>query len=200
TPGLTGVGGVCDLQGDSDATIVKGLSSVGFFAGPVSSELTNAHISGTETFTAITDWYDFDNALRLWGRDGGYATPITRGACASSDSCRIWDWTLLPAGIPLHAIYGTFTSGAPCPASVQGDETFSYRARSNVDAYALRHAVEILGDWRGNENGLCDSHEACVFLPHLGANETTGALKDPCVFQDGVGAQAVVGVALHATR
>lgn len=39
----------------------------------------------------------------------------------------------------------------------------------------LDHAFEIVGDGRGNDNGLCESHEACIFTPNIGAYQGHGA-------------------------
>ncbi|MBW2736308.1 MAG: hypothetical protein JRH20_28300, partial [Deltaproteobacteria bacterium] len=42
-----------------------------------------------------------------------------------------------------------------------------------------------------------DSGEACIFSPHIGAYQGGGALRGPCVFSDGIGANAIRGVTLY---
>ncbi|OGG93017.1 MAG: hypothetical protein A2527_13855 [Candidatus Lambdaproteobacteria bacterium RIFOXYD2_FULL_50_16] len=42
----------------------------------------------------------------------------------------------------------------------------------------LKHAYEIMEDGIGNENGLCESNEACVFTPNIGAYQGHGTLTE----------------------
>jgi hypothetical protein len=38
------------------------------------------------------------------------------------------------------------------------------------------HAVELINDRVGDDDGLCESDEACAFAPNLGAYQGQGAL------------------------
>ena len=40
------------------------------------------------------------------------------------------------------------------------------------------HAVEVVGDFLGNENGLCEPGEPCVVTRNLGSYQGHGALVD----------------------
>jgi len=40
----------------------------------------------------------------------------------------------------------------------------------------LANAVEIIGDGIGNENGLCESSETCLYTPNIGSYQGQGAL------------------------
>ena len=42
----------------------------------------------------------------------------------------------------------------------------------------LRNASELLGDGLGNENGLCESFELCVYSPNIGAYQGEGTFTD----------------------
>ena len=56
----------------------------------------------------------------------------------------------------------------------------------------LQHAVEILDDGIGNDNGLCESGETCLFTPNNGSYQGHGALISAGTFTDGV----ITGVTL----
>jgi hypothetical protein len=45
-------------------------------------------------------------------------------------------------------------------------------------------AFEILDDGVGDDDGLCESGEACVYAPNFGAYQGEGALQ-PCTFPSG---------------
>ncbi len=57
----------------------------------------------------------------------------------------------------------------------------------------LRRAVELGEDGFGNDNGLCESGEHCVFTPNFGAYQGEGPLTE-IPFVDG----AITGVSLFA--
>jgi hypothetical protein len=53
----------------------------------------------------------------------------------------------------------------------------SFDAGKNVcTSTFLRHAIEIIGDLIGNDNGLCESNETCLYTPNLGAYQGHGTL------------------------
>ncbi|MCM2278594.1 MAG: right-handed parallel beta-helix repeat-containing protein [Oligoflexia bacterium] len=87
-----------------------------------------------------------------------------------------------------------FVPGATCPAAAHGNV-------ASVDLYAtprtfLRNAIELQGDGGGNDNGLCETGEACLYTPNFGAYQGDGdyLANGPCLFQDGT----VSGVTLYA--
>jgi hypothetical protein len=112
---------------------------------------------------------------------------------------------------------GTITNGGACPAFLDGDhylssQTYTYNASyfsglngvrtsngatcasGNTDCVQryLASATEIVGDDIGDEDGLCESGEACLYTPNFGAYQGHGALQS-CVFTDG----AVTGVKMY---
>jgi hypothetical protein len=48
----------------------------------------------------------------------------------------------------------------------------------------LLHAYEILNDDVGNEDGLCQSNEACVIARNIGAYQGEGALGFVSTYSD----------------
>jgi hypothetical protein len=49
----------------------------------------------------------------------------------------------------------------------------------------LRHALEITGDGRGDDDGLCESNEACIVAPTIGMYQGEGSLVSGCTFTNG---------------
>lgn len=143
-----------------------------------------------------------------------------RGRCIPGANCQIWDFRIKASDTLVlnksgdgTTNSGAFAAGVACPASVDGD---SYRddlvqmtyspgtiAINNAAAGTacgsgdsacfnryLVNAVEITGDDIGDEDGLCESGEACIYAPNFGAYQGDGALTGTCVFQN----SATIGV------
>ena len=49
----------------------------------------------------------------------------------------------------------------------------------------LRNAIEIIDDSIGNENGLCESNETCLYSPNLGGYQGHGNLISAGAFTPG---------------
>lgn len=80
---------------------------------------------------------------------------------------------------------GYLTSG-PCTAAGGVWQTNLCSTRG------LRNAYEILNDGIGNDNGICESNESCVYTPNIGAYQGHGPLVRVGRISDGV----IVGVEL----
>lgn len=153
------------------------------------------------TPTNIADWLRFQNPFRSWGRTSNRTIPFSasRGSCANSGpsgtDCAVWDYSLNTGSSALNA-NGVFVPGAACPDSVSGNtmETVTTTLAGGDSRKVLANASEILNDAVGNDNGLCESGEACVFSPNIGAYQGHGGLAaDPCLFAD----DAVSGVKMY---
>ena len=126
-----------------------------------------------------------------------------RGAC-SSGSCRIWDLRLRATDAQLrevlpvpgtdsmyfhrwqaasfdacNAIQGAVWQDTVCNQPGYLTQTTCEGAggtwqTSICSTRALRNAVEILNDARGNDNGLCESNEACMYTPNFGSYQGHG--------------------------
>ena len=57
----------------------------------------------------------------------------------------------------------------------------------------LRNASEIMGDEIGNDNGLCETDETCLYTPNIGSYQGHGTLESAGDFTDGA---AITGVTL----
>ncbi|MFZ4404662.1 MAG: hypothetical protein ACOYOK_11220, partial [Pseudobdellovibrionaceae bacterium] len=86
---------------------------------------------------------------------------------------------------------GAWTDGALCPAIVDGNV-----AITNLNATPitfLKNAMEAMDDGIGNDNGLCESSETCIYAPNFGYYQGEGTLSGTCSFNDGT----VTGVTLR---
>ena len=121
----------------------------------------------------------------MWGPDGIAFPDATNnqycGISLAKESCRIWDWSLATsdtgdAGGP--ALLGVLTLPA-------GSDTFTHTWSNLSTSTALRNAIEILDDNIGNNNGLCESDETCLYTPNIGSYQGHGNLISAGTFTDG---------------
>lgn len=165
--------------------------------------------------------------FRLWGSTGSPDTTTSdRGPCTSGN-CQIWDIRLKSASSLLRNKSGngtsnneTFVAGAACPSAVQGDRyrddmlqlpyssslvavrdsaTGAACASGDTTCFNrfLMNAIEIMDDDVGDDDGLCESNERCIYAPNIGAYQGDGDLVGPCVFQDS-STYGVKGVQMYA--
>jgi hypothetical protein len=192
-PGLTNA---CAQQGASSFTFRSPGSLAASWVGRVTSDdsINTSDTSGAFTGprASVTDWLGFSASTRLWAPDApDYLTATGRGQCGVllSSVCRIWDYALratdsvlLDRGGDGSTINGTWTDGGACPADLNGNLAVSDAATSGARPF-LKHAVEHVGD----DDGLCQSGETCLYAPnagyYLGDGDPTG---HACTFSNGL--------------
>lgn len=177
------------------------------FLGKATSDIKNAHSSliasgaGNVAFSSITtDWWSFQNPFRAWGRqntNGGGADPIDTtaiGTCATGN-CTLWDWRLDSADTELMDWQGqAFSAGSPCPGMVDGtSKTITNQMSSAPDTFLL-YAFEEALDGVGDDDGLCESSEACIISQNAGAYQGEGTIQNSCTFSG----SGVTGVTMRA--
>lgn len=187
---------------ESGATLVADVSLNQAFAGALRGDdrLNESDQSGARRFEEIADFTAFENPWRAWGEDGTALASV--GRCRAGVTCRIWDYRLTRASAnPLRERNASgdapgepFAPGGPCPAAATGDATAS---DANGNTFLIR-AYEPLDDGSGDDDGLCESGEACVYAPNFGVYQGEGSLLESCRFQDGAGPTGVRGVSLRA--
>ncbi|HRG47095.1 MAG TPA: hypothetical protein PLX69_04955 [Leptospiraceae bacterium] len=159
---------------------VTGITLANSFVGKVTSDDSKniSDASGSQAFAGITDWLNFENRFRGWGRQGS-AFPNTdhTGRC-SSGTCQIWDWSLKATdtvarnvnACPNGTIVDTHQWSAATQTACNDFKGAVFTAGVNACVTTfLRNAVEIFGDGVGNENGICESNEECMYTPNIGA-------------------------------
>lgn len=189
--GSPGVTASCAKSGSSETSpaTVTTANIANSFVGKASSDSSNTiGASGTAAVGSITgkDWYSFQNIYRNWGIFSAASFPSTvhRGNCTIT--CQIWDWSLKNTD-------SVFRNVTPCPSGsvvVSHAWNTGYGSQSLCDTnypssvYSagvcstlyLRNAIEIFADGIGNDNGLCESNEDCLYTPNIGAYQGHGTL------------------------
>lgn len=186
----------------SDATYHSGIIINSSFIGRVSTDdaINTSDISGAAPYSLTMDWTGLEYPHRAWALEGTSDFPPA-GACISPGACRIWDWSLSSADTalgtaPLYAIGNASASitqqwyAASTPAS-QGDcDAYSFTGSifdaGHCQSTFLRNAIESPGDGTGNDNGLCESNETCIYTPNMGGYQGHGSLISAGTFTDGV--------------
>lgn len=194
-PGL--ITSACTNTNASDAVLTTGITMASSFVSKVTAtDLTNeSNASGAKVFGNITDWISFANPYRGWGADGiAFPDASNAGQCSSGMTCRIWDWSLLetdsvvrsalilPTGNDVLLHTWTAANSTDCgkvPGAVwnAGD--------SICTSVFLKNAIEFMGDSTGNENGLCESGETCLYTPNIGSYQGHGSLVPAGSFSTG---------------
>ncbi|MCM2279142.1 MAG: hypothetical protein NDJ89_13785, partial [Oligoflexia bacterium] len=188
-PGL--VNGTCANNGNSDATL-RVLAGAPELVGQLTSDdaINSSDNNGVMSFASILDWVGFENLFRGWGNGGAFPGAASRGQCTSG-TCQIWDFRLKSTDTFARNVTGDglsansdFLAGQSCPAFLGGN-VVSIDRRTSPRTF-LRNAMEILADGIGNDNGVCESNESCLYAPNFGAYQGEG---DPsgneCTFQAG---------------
>lgn len=197
-----GLDGSCNNQGTSDAHLVTGIDFTNSFFGKVTSDTSNtSHTAGLSSYSLTMDWLSFDNLSRVWGNDGSSFPNADNGNRCSSGNCRIWDWRISSSDTMIRNKSGDgltanepFIANSTCPSAVNGNYTLTDLA--TPPHTFLVNALEIMGDEIGNENGLCESNEACTYSPNFGAYQGEGDYlsNGTCLFVDGT----ISGVKMYA--
>lgn len=180
--------GTAPVTGVSASTLISGK------LGSADSVNTSAS-NPTATYATTLDWAYFQNAYRAWGKTHANAFPNSnhRGLC-SSGTCGMWDYRISSGDTSgIRNIHGAFSGGAACPASVSGSTASVRTTNQNSPASTyLLHATEIIGDFVGDDDGLCESNEDCIYSPNLGAYQGEGTLSQ-CTFTNGT----ITGVKMY---
>lgn len=182
----------------SDHVRIGSLDVSGTYLGMVNVDdsINTSDTNGLASYGLGLDWWGFESFFRAWF-PSLEVFPGGGGPCLSGN-CQIWDWRLQATDDVLlnRSESGTaantpFVDGGPCPPGVDGNVSTTDIAGRTF----LLNAVEIFGDGWGNENGLCESNESCIYSPNIGIYQGEGDYTSKkCVFQNG----AVSGVTMYA--
>lgn len=140
--------------------------------GRVTSDADSPHSTGV-AYDDITDFSSLSSLYRGWGKyvsaQAAELHTNHAGPCLSGNDCGIYDVRFSSNASAVSNVNGTFSASA-CPSSVDASiATNVMTDKATSPRTFLLNAVEILLDDIGNDNGLCESNESCIFAPHVGA-------------------------------
>ena len=169
--GNAGITNACIKTGPSTATQANPVSPS--FVGYPSKDGFNTNSSATAfgSISSLLGWSYFESIFRAWTSNNLTWPFTTLGACTTG-TCNWWDFSLANSDTSMRSKFGTFTAGATCPATVGTGadyNTLNYYYGSGSTTSFLANALEVLGGRYGNDNGLCDANEECIFTSNLGA-------------------------------
>jgi hypothetical protein len=171
------------------------------FVGFVASDSVNTvDVNGSTVASDITtasQWHRFENNFRVWTRqpNAPFPTAAFYGRC--DGNCQIFDLRLKSSDSILRSVNGAFIANATCPASVHGDQVITDGVAPTPNKF-LAHAQEIVDDAFGDNDGLCESNESCIYSPNIGVYQGEGDYTTQrCNFVDG-GTGNVTGVTMYA--
>ena len=196
-PGL--VDATCANSGSSDASpLTLAPSLAGSLLGKVGPATAFGSVSDWLSPTGARQAWGRDGSA--------FPAADQLGACAAGQTCRVWDADLgaldgaLRGALPVpngddvvvhlwHApdaascamIAGAVWGPGVCTLPGYRSQTACEAAggdwaTSKCSSRFLRDAVEISRDLIGNDNGLCESGETCLYTPNLGSYQGHGAL------------------------
>ena len=177
----------CSNLGGTGYTLSTNTNSTNLFETPTSdssnSLFNSGNTSNLSNFTTASHWLNFSDNLYSIGIDAN-----KKGRCiigTGTDNCQLYSHKLSLATIQ--------ASGLACPTSGNNTVTHSYSSGTPLTVTFLKNAYEQMGDNIGNENGLCESNETCIYTPNFGAyqgavNGGSPAATTSCIsFGTGVG-------------
>jgi parallel beta-helix repeat protein len=170
----------CANNGSSDATLTTGITLASSFIGKVASNdvLNGSDATGMADFSTVTsafDWTHFNNAYRGWGIDGSAFPSTDQRGRWTTGAGRIWDWSVSSSDTVLRGVLALPT----------GNDSITQIWSDASTTTFLRHAVEISGDGIGNDNGLCESGETCLYTSNIGSYQGHGNLVSAGTFSTG---------------
>lgn len=189
-PGATspGISGNCA----SSAANVITLQSAPSFDGLVTSDTTNLN-NDLGKATTVTDFLGFSSRTRNWGpQTTSILDAAAQGRCTTN--CQIWDYAISSSDNTIRNKSANgfddneyFTQRETCPSGPIEPSTKILTDNQSTAITYLLNAAEIIGDNLGNDNGLCESNEGCLYQRNFGSYLGAGEEIDyvSCTFPTG---------------
>jgi hypothetical protein len=132
-----------------------------------------------------------DPALLLaWGKDNSNQIDVSaRGRCGAAN-CGQWNWSL-SAGSVLKGVLPQMNNGQACPAALNGATEYLTYALTREFLIA---AIEIAEDRVGNDNGICESGESCIYARSIGVDQGSGSANQTCSYS---GSANLAGITIY---
>ena len=178
-PGLVHL--TCENSGSSNATLTTEITLASSFAGKLTIDDTvnTSDTDGSASFPAdptTFDWTSFENNYRSWGIDGSEFPDADHRGIWLTGTGSIWDWSLDSNDTVIRNVL----------IVPDGNDIITHTWSDASTTIHLRNAVEIVDDTIGNDNGLCETNEVCLYTPNIGSYQGHGELQSTGTFTDGI--------------
>jgi hypothetical protein len=199
----------------ASANIVSGVTvDSTTFKGDVGSSTAYGSVDWTQFLNTLSLPYGFLQAFGYYSGSGSFTSSSYFGRCTTGN-CKKIDYSLDDGNTTLRntTVNGSsqntaLTDGTTCDTTVAGEWLASYgtaysstnltltKAYNDASSAAtlctsgtcyihyLKNAIEIIG-MGGNDNGLCEQDETCLYTPNFGAYQgsftgTGGTVMSKC--------------------
>jgi hypothetical protein len=170
----TSAGSGCTPIAGSDLS--KSTLSASFF-GKLSTqdtENTDDNDSLTVSGAGLQDLSHFENRFRTWGVSGAFGDDATTGPCGDASTCTIWDFGLSSSDAAIRSRSDapgtentTLSAGSKCPAMTLANKTLTTAGGGTY----LKLAIEEPSTDTGDNDGLCEANETCIYTPSIGVDQ-----------------------------
>ncbi len=196
-PGLSDE--TCETETTATLHLDETLDIANSFVGQIEEDKENGkYYEMSSKNSNLRDFVHFENPYRHWGHENYLSIVEAATAvghydwlCIEPESCKLFDWRLKSSDetIKGRSNYDlgemeSFQVGETCPQGAHGDLYFQDR-NTPINTFLI-NAVEKLGDGKGDDDGLCESSESCIYSPNYGRYQGEGSLSEKtCEFQAG---------------
>ncbi|MBE7412868.1 MAG: right-handed parallel beta-helix repeat-containing protein [Leptospiraceae bacterium] len=166
-------------------------SPYGIFNGKSTDSInSSADGTGQAIYNISNDWYFLNSMTKGWGIAHANPFPDTghRGKCTAGN-CQIFALSLSKINSEIRNVLtcpdGNFTQTHFWHATGQTDDASCNLVFPGAKYYGpldcrttfLANAIELINDGTGNDNGLCESNENCLYSPNIGAYQGHGTIQ-----------------------
>ena len=165
--------GCLAISGDE---FLKSLSTATLVGRLLTADAENPDDNSSLTVAGgnITDQSSFENRFRSWGMAGTWGEDAATGLCTDPSTCSIWDFGLSSSDTSIRNRSDTpgtenakLSATSACPSVTLANKTLT-------DAFGgqfLKLAIEEAGDSIGDDDGLCETGETCIYTPSIGVDQ-----------------------------
>ena len=185
--GGAGINNTCSKTGTSTAIRADPVAP-SFFGYPSKDGFNpNSNTTAFSSISTLLGWSYFENLYRVWTSNNTSWPFTTTGACTAGN-CTWWDFSLASNDTSVRSKFGTFAAGSACPTSVGTGADYNTLNYGNGGSTSfLGNALEAMGSRYGNDDGICDAKEECIFTTNLGAYQGTynpNATSQTCTYSN----------------
>lgn len=210
-----GVGTLTNSDLDSSCNILNGANAQiqtdtirlsNIIKGPVTTDAINPNaVNGLFSFPAVgsrkaIEWFSFESFFKAFGiEDASFPSTNSRNRFGSGTG-RIYDYRPISAAAAVlnhsHSLTtpnSQIQANQDCPQELAAENIIQLNSKKY-----LKNAIEIPGLSIGNNNGLCEDNEICLYTPNYGAYQGEGDYwNNECYFTNSNQVNSVKNVKIY---